>query len=184
MRGRPVASRPPSVPPRAGVSSAALDRGWRLPSGGAGRMQCTARARESATGFAPVVRTGKRSSCEPAPTNSRAVCWKNNEMHLVDWTGQVPRSGEKPRYRERFPPSFPLSNIKVSTQKPAEPALERGRCPSREWLEEVRLEQRSEPDSNLLWRMADARWQMGAMAADGPATFKRVLLQIRNRFAS
>jgi hypothetical protein len=111
----------------------------------------------SAGAFAPVAPTGKRSSCEPASTNGRATWWKNNGMDLVDWSGQVPSSGEKPPSGERFPRSLPVRSIKVSTQKPAEPAPQRGRCPSREWLEEVRLEQRWEPGSNVLCAPGD-RW--------------------------
>ena len=136
---------------RAGRSSQALDGGGRPPAGGAGRMPRTARAWASAAGFPPVVPTGERSGCEPTPTNGRAAGRENNGMHLVDWIGQVPRSGEKPPSGERFPPSFRPSSIKVGAGTAAIPAPQRDRCPSGEWFDRSRLEQRWEPGSNLLW---------------------------------
>ena len=98
-------------------------------------------ARASAAGFAPAVPTGKRSSCEPAPTNGRATCCKNNGMDLVDWIGQVPSFREKRTSGERFPLSLPVRSIKVRAQSPAEPAPQRGRHRHGEWFDRSRLEQ-------------------------------------------
>jgi hypothetical protein len=72
-------------------------------------------------------------------------------MDLVDRTGQVPSSGEQGPSGERFPFPFRLGSIKLRAQRPAEPAPQRDRCPSGEWLGKVRLEQRWEPGSNILW---------------------------------
>jgi hypothetical protein len=85
-------------------------------------MPRTPRARGSVTGFAPVVPTDGRSTREPAPTNGRAACRENNGMHLVDWIGQVPSSGEKSPSGERRPPSLRQSSIKVGAQTAAKPA--------------------------------------------------------------
>jgi hypothetical protein len=173
-RARQASGEPPSgVPPRAGLSSPALYRGWRPPPGGAGRMKCTARARESATGFALAVSIGKRSSCEPAPTNGRAACCKNNGMDLVDWTGQVSSSGEQRPSGERCPLSFRLSSIKIGARTPAKPAPQRDRCPSGEWFGRIRLEQRWGPGHNLLW--AGARTKQ----ASAPGINARRLLSCR-----
>ena len=131
-------------------------------------MPHTARARGSAAGFASVVPTGGRSTDEPTPTNGRAARRKSNGIDLVDWIGGLPSFGEKRLSGERFPPSFRLGSIKVSTQKPAEPAPQRGRCPSREWLEEIRLEQRWEPGSNILCAPGDRQ-----MVADERAVRRR-----------
>ena len=110
--------------------------GPRMPGGpelavGAGPpMPRAARARGSAADFASAVSTGKRSTCEPAPTHGRAAGRrkKNNGMDLVDWIGQVPSSGEQRPSGERFPPSFRLGSIKVGAQKPAEHAPQRVRA--------------------------------------------------------
>src|SRR5215203_675588 len=79
-------------------------------------MPRAAQAWESATGFAPVVPTGKRSPGEPAPRTGRVACRENNGMDLVDWIGQVPRSGEDPSLGERFPTSFRERSIKAAPE--------------------------------------------------------------------
>ncbi len=108
--------------------------------GRAPQLPGTARARESAAGFASVAPTGGRSTSGPASANDRADCWKINGMHLVDWIGQVPRSGEKPRYRERFPPSFRHRSIKLRARTPAKPAPGSAGHQRRERFGEIRLE--------------------------------------------
>ena len=39
-------------------------------------------------------------------------------MDLVDWIGQVPSSGEEPRFGERFLPSFRPRTLKVLAETP------------------------------------------------------------------
>jgi hypothetical protein len=129
-------------------------------------MPRAAQAWESATGFAPAVPTGKRSSGEPAPRTGRVACRENNGMDLVDWIGRVPSSREKRPSRERFPPSFRRRSIKLCAQSPAEPAPQRVGCPGREWSDRSRLEQRWEPGTNVLCPPGD-RWMEPTARAAG-----------------
>jgi hypothetical protein len=126
-------------------------------------MPRAAQAWESATGFAPAVLTGKRSSGEPAPRTGRVACRENNGMDLVDWIGRVPSSGEKRPSREQSPPSFRWRSIKLCVRTPAKSAPQGDRRLSGEWFARSRLEQRWEPGNDVLcapgdpWMAADAR---------------------------
>ena len=88
---------------------------------------------------------------------------------LVDWIGQVPRSGEKPSSGERFPPSSHAQSIKLRARTAVKPALQRGRHSHGEWFEKGRLEQRWEPGHNALWGGGRLSLPSGSAAMPGQA---------------
>ncbi len=128
-------------------------------------------AREPAAGSAPAVPTGKRSPCEPAPTNARAARSKNNGMHLVDWICGLPSSGEDPPSGEHSPRSFRMSSIKVHARTAAKPAPSGADHHCRDWFGGSRLEQAKgfEPSIPTSARVSVGRGKLRSVLGDDVA---------------